>query len=122
MTTTEHSKVPPVVCAAWCENQDGHPNEWFVEDQKCWAPATYVDLELEPVHREEGGEYPHRLGVMVRGTAGESVVYVHLQDIVIHPWGGRYNLDDSLSLTADEAVRLAEALIANARLVRNQTG
>lgn len=35
---TKRYTVPPVTCAPWCEQGDGHPDEIFVEDQTCWGP------------------------------------------------------------------------------------
>jgi hypothetical protein len=45
-------------------------------------------------------------------------VYVHLEDIWVPPnRGGDSLLDDQLRLTADEAIKLADALINAARLI-----
>lgn len=53
------------------------------EYQECWSPATYVDLSLMPVHREEAGDFPEQIGVMARRNHQRTVVYLHLLGIKI---------------------------------------
>lgn len=55
MTTTERPKLPPIVCAPWCEDGDGHAREFMREDQTCWGPESYVDLSRERVTRDGPG-------------------------------------------------------------------
>jgi hypothetical protein len=47
------------------------------DDQVCWSDATYVPLSLEPIHGDEYGDYPQRLGVMARRDHEAAVVYLH---------------------------------------------
>jgi hypothetical protein len=121
MTTTEPRPMMPLVeCTPWCKYGDGHPNQWCREDQACWSPDTYVDLSLHPVHREESGDYPEQIGVMVQRNHERTVVYLHLTDIKIRgPQPPHDFLDHSLHLTPDEAESLAALLIENAKLVRS---
>jgi hypothetical protein len=34
--------LPPVTCASWCVDQDGHRHEIFLADQGCSAPEARV--------------------------------------------------------------------------------
>lgn len=111
----EQPRMPAIECAPWCADHDGHLNEWCREDQVCWSPAEYIDMSLREVHVEAAGEFPQSIGVMAHQDLEGTVVYLHLRDIQI--CGGSL-LDDSLHLTADEADRLADALRAQAELVR----
>jgi hypothetical protein len=115
--------MPPVQCTPWCEEGDGHPNEAFREDQKCWSPAEYVDLSLHEAESDE--DFSQSVGVMARRNDAGTVVYVHLRDIK-QPYDGipfPYNyLDMSLHLTAEEAERIAGALLEVAKLVRARDG
>jgi hypothetical protein len=79
--------------------------------------ATYVPLSREPIHGDEYGDYPQRLGVMARRDREAAVVFLHLNDILIRPGGWPDLIDHCLSLTADEAEQLAGALLETAKLV-----
>ena|ERR1700694_252668 len=120
MTTTERAKLPPVVCTSWCEDNDGHTGSLFREDQTCWGPADYVELSRERVTRDGPDVCVPRIGAgAYRQWPGESpCVYVHLEDIWVPPnRGGDSLLDDQLRLPADEALRLADALVNAAGLI-----
>jgi|SRR5258705_6709993 hypothetical protein len=119
MTTTERPNVQPIECTPWCHSGDGHPNDWCREDQVCWSDATYVQLSREPIHGDDYGDYPPRLGVMARRDREAAVVYLHLDDILIRPGAWPDVLHHCLSLTADEAKQLAGALLETAKLVRS---
>ena len=41
---SELSTLPPVECAPWCEDGDGHPNAWHPADQWCGSPEVIVGL------------------------------------------------------------------------------
>ncbi len=125
MTAPAIEFLPLVECKSWCEDGDGHPRQCFKSDQACWSPAQYVDLSLEPVIVEGDDRFPHQIGVMARQRPEEAGhVYLHLRDVKLYgPIPSPYDyLDHGLQLTTDEALRLAEALIANVKLVRNQPG
>lgn len=112
MTTTERHPLPAIVCTPWCEDGDGHTTAAFRADQTCWGPASYVDLSLGEVTRDEYGVYVPRIGVMAyrrRPTRAPSV-YVHLDGIETHLGGRRNTLDESVHLTAGEAMDLIAAL------------
>lgn len=117
----QYGVVPPIECTSWCEERDGHPEEFTREGQVCWSPGTYVELSLEEVHREESGDFPQGLGVMARRIQQQTVVYLHLRDIKLYgPIPRPYNtLDSQLTMTPDEAERLAAALLGAAILVRS---
>jgi hypothetical protein len=120
-TTTERPKMPPIVCTPWCDEGDGHTNQFMREDQTCWGPAAYVDLSLEPVEHDSYGVHVPRIGAQAyRHWPGEvPSVCVHLDGIQVPAnRGGDCPLDDSVHLTADEAVRLATALLKAAEDAR----
>jgi hypothetical protein len=113
MTTTERHYLPAIECTPWCEDGDGHPSSFLREDQTCWGPSAYVDLSLEPT-QDEAGAYLPRFGAQAyRWWPGAApCVYFHLDGIKVPAnRGGDYALDDSVHLTADEAIRLATALL-----------
>jgi hypothetical protein len=122
VTTTERHLLPPVMCAPWCEDGDGHANAVFREDQTCWGPATYVDLSLEPT-QDEAGAYLPRFGAQAyRWWPGAApCVYFHIDGIKVPAnRGGDCPLDDSVHLTADEAIRLATALLKAAGDIKGE--
>jgi hypothetical protein len=120
MTITERLPIPPIVCAPWCVDRDGHTNAVFRGDQTCWGFDTYVDLSLEDVTREEYGVYVQRIGATPYRRWGHTpCVYVHLADIEIPKRG---TIDHALHMTAEEAMSLAAALVKAAEDIRgNQT-
>jgi hypothetical protein len=121
MTTTERLPLPPVVCAPWCEDGDGHTDEGYRGDQTCWGPATYVDLSLEDITRDDHGVYAQRIGAMAyRHWREAPCVYVHLDGIELP--ANRGTLDDSLHLTAAEARQLASALLLAADSIEMEDG
>jgi hypothetical protein len=113
MTTTERHPIPPIVCTPWCEDGDGHTNAAFRGDQTCWGPSNYVDLSLGEVTRDSYGVYVPRIGVMAYRwrPAQPPSVYVHLDGIETHLGGRKDTLDESVHLTAEEAIALATALL-----------
>jgi hypothetical protein len=62
VTTTERHPLPPVVCAPWCEDGDGHTGSLFREEQTCWGQADYVDLSRERVTRDGPDVLVPRIG------------------------------------------------------------
>ena len=126
MTAQPHEYMPPVECTLWCDEGDGHPTCLGVEDQNCWSTTRYVEFSLEPALVEGGQRFPHQIGVMARRRAdGRRHVYLHLDNIKNPnrsiPWPHNY-LDQSLTLTPDEADALALALIIYAELARSTPG
>ena len=110
--------LPTVQCAPWCEDGDGHPDEYHREDQKCWSPSEYLTLTAD----NSATDFDPQIGVMARRHPDEPArVHLHLYDIEIpgslpSPWN---QLDRGLDLTADEAERLAGLLTEAAKLVRS---
>jgi hypothetical protein len=49
--------LSPVVCAPWCEDGNGHPDESMREDQTCSGPFRIVE------HTSESDGTPQELGV-----------------------------------------------------------
>ena len=89
-----------VVCAPWCTDGDGHPNEAFYEDQRCYSEFAYV----YPVSAD--GE----IGAHARRDVDkDAVVELHVS--------GFGDIDETIQFTASEAVLLAERLLAAAVLV-----
>jgi hypothetical protein len=119
MTTPERPKLPPITCTPWCENNDGHTDAVFQEDQTCWGPESYVGLSRESSTLDESGAYVPRTGAQAyRHFPGEvPCIYVHLDNVQIPPGRDDGILDDQLKLTADEAIKLATALLDAAALV-----
>jgi hypothetical protein len=107
MTTTT---ISPIVCAPWCQDGDGHPNEHALEDQTCWGDAGYVPLSLEPADVDQAGDpYPARVGAMAHRLHPRAAAEVYL-----HADLPEWNMDVAVHLTAEEARALAEALTAAA--------
>jgi hypothetical protein len=99
--------LAPIVCAPWYTDGDGHPHEYFEDDQACWGCGSYVHPIHEPALLDPRGAWLTRLGVMAyRGINEQALVYVHL-DLP----GERDGIDVSVKLTADEARQLAGHLI-----------
>jgi hypothetical protein len=115
MTATERPMVLPIVSAPWCEEADGRSREFMREGQTCWGPESCVDLLLERVGHDEYAVYAPHIGAQAyRHWPGEVPnVYVHLDNIELP--AGRGMLDDSLHLTPEEALQLAQALPNAAR-------
>jgi hypothetical protein len=83
MTTTREYQ-PPVVCATWCTDGDGHPEAAFAADQRCWGewritPAAFTDGEEGEVaaiaHR---GGPETQASVCLNVSIGRIDVDVHL--------------------------------------------
>ena len=54
--------LPPVTCAPWCQQGDGHPDEFHVEDQTCWgtdARTVTADGEIIATLRRQVGGVTH---------------------------------------------------------------
>ncbi len=47
--TRERWTLPPIQCQPWCTYQDGHPNDFCREDQRCYSEDLRIDLTLLPV-------------------------------------------------------------------------
>ena len=88
MTTELLRFVPPVECAPWCEDGDGHPDEHHREDQKCWSPSEYIKLTAD----NSAEDFDPQIGVMTRQHPDEpAFVHLHLYDIELpgllpSPW------------------------------------
>jgi hypothetical protein len=107
MTTLKDRKfVPPVVCAPWCTDGDGHPRSGFAEDQRCYGewhitPAAFSD--------GEGGQVAaiaHRAGPETQA------------DVCLNVSIGRIDVD--VYVTADQARparRIAPAVAAQVETV-----
>lgn len=112
MTIAKVIGMPPIVCAPWCSDGDGHPNQTGRDDQVCWGhEGRKVDLSIEDVYVEKQGdpkdpEYaidtPRLTPMPYRGFNQNAVVYLHL-------WlpGFRDGIDLSAKLTGAEARQLA---------------
>jgi hypothetical protein len=110
--------LPPIVCAPWCTDGDGHPHEHSEGDQVCWgdsSDSSYVHPSHEPASLEPNGAWLTRVGVMAhRGFGEEPDVYLHVE---------RFDpdYDVSVKLTADEGRQLAANLIEVADLIDGRT-
>jgi hypothetical protein len=54
MTTTERPKMPPIVCAPWCEDGDGHTREFMREDSPRPTVAETVFSTTSCVSQQTG--------------------------------------------------------------------
>lgn len=50
------TKRPPVQCQPWCSEGDGHPDEWYTDDQQCRTAERSVDLSGLPKMKVSGGD------------------------------------------------------------------
>ncbi|CAN5119763.1 hypothetical protein BH11ACT1_BH11ACT1_19180 [soil metagenome] len=106
--TTERKTVPPIVCAPWCRDGDGHGNDMFVEDQKCSSDSWTFVQSLEPKWIDIEGIW-HAREVEVFVEQGPR----NPQHVVVYEQGGEVEL----RLTASEARDLASALVQRAVLL-----
>jgi hypothetical protein len=103
MTATKARAIPRIQCAPWCTDGDGHPNEIFRQDQRCYSPMVYVDSSLM-----DGQISAHAR----RDIDNDPVVELHVYGFP--SVFDRAELDETLHFTADEARRLAVELVAAA--------
>lgn len=110
-------------CARWC-TVDSHE---AAHDPTCWGPDQEVNLTLEHGYPVEAlpdrvaefgaphvGAYPYR-----QEPGYREVVYLH----VYRPHDNEHlDLDGSVHLTAEEAVRFAHALLAAADCINDAIG
>lgn len=101
------SGLPPVECAPWCEDGNGHADAVAVEDQFCASAAEEVELLRQP------SEYPRELARLHTYLARERFeaephVQVVLQERPL------------VDLTVDEAAALAESLLRLVRAAREE--
>ncbi|MDG4667985.1 hypothetical protein [Mycobacterium sp. 236(2023)] len=118
---TGHAGQPVVECQPWCDTGDGHPDYYARRDQACWSPCEYLGMSLEERIEENDEQHMQRIGVHARQRPDEAGhVVVHLDGIKLSgPIPQPYNdLDHSLELTPDEALRLATMLVAATKLMR----
>lgn len=127
VTAQPHTYLPPVECAPWCEDGDGHPFAFGVSDQACWSPAEYVDFaQQRPYVQEDGQVFPQQIGIMARAVPGEPAhVYLHLNNIELRnrsiPWPHNV-LDHDIRVTPNEAEELARVLFRYSEIARSTPG
>jgi hypothetical protein len=111
-----------IECAPWCEDGDGHPKEFLRADQNCWGTQYKVILGLEH------GAPALPIQVISSDAPGLSVYayrewnglpHVRLNVLREHE-EEHLSVDVDLNLTADEALQLAEHLVATAELVEDR--
>ena len=113
-TTVQREHMPPVVCAPWCSDGDGHPEQLGRGDQLChtrellveplvrefrFGPAEIAWLDLPARYRAPDG-----YGVYARREPGR------LDEVCLRHIGP----DTETFLTPNEARLVAAALIAAA--------
>ncbi len=108
-TMTGDAALPTVECMPWCKAGDGHPDAVAVEDQWCGSEMKRVELTAEDVLVTAGRHSVHRemqtLDVYLQHQAYATRSLVCLS----------HNENPEIRLTADEAIRLGEALITAGR-------
>jgi putative drug exporter of the RND superfamily len=115
--------IPPIRCAPWCADNDGHPRELARTSQTCRGESTEVPMSLEPVKIEaDECHQPRVTAAAYRGFNEKPVVHVHVDTVGL-------SADAEVNLTVAEAMRLAAALsqVADAideskRLERHRSG
>lgn len=106
-TANSHRTLPPVDCAPWCVDHDGHPGATHQVDQWCGSDGQTVNVNYYPaVEQQDGSHVPERVTVfgMCRPSM-QAWVQVTLGDL------------DLVRLTPDEACELAQALLVVAEVV-----
>ena len=55
---TPQQTLPPIQCAPWCTDGDGHPGNWHPQDQYCTSQEIRVSLTREdPIEGYEEGTH-----------------------------------------------------------------
>lgn len=104
---TKIRTLPPVDCAPWCVDHDGHPGVTHQVDQWCGSDAQTVNVSYYPAVEQTDGSYiPERVTVFgMRRPSMQAWVQVTFGDL------------DLVQLTPDEARDLAYALLEVTQLV-----
>jgi len=115
----ERTQFPPVTCAPWCVDGDGHPGEFCRADQWCRSESISVGPLLSEYRVPD--PYAYRLGRALARETEELEVYLRrtpgcLDEVILF----RSADDTDVSLTPDEARRLAGALLAQATVAEGR--
>ena len=104
---TEIRTLPPVDCAPWCVDHDGHPGATHQVDQWCGSDGQTVNVNYYPaVEQQDGSHVPERVTVFgMRRPSMQAWVQVTLGDL------------DLVRLTPDEAREFAYALLTVVEVV-----
>lgn len=102
---TEVATLPPVVCADWCRDGNGHPDAWHPSDQYCTTDGQRIELEAEPLvtGTYAGTHYIDKpcLDVYLSREAYSIRALIHLS----------HNEETGPKLTPSEAIALGEILV-----------
>lgn len=102
------SGIPPLSdCPSWCTDP-GHASETGRVDQKCYSDDLHIESSLHEVEMSRSGAFVSRIAAMAYRRFNERpTVLLHIAG-----FAGRLHdgLDEELTLTADEARRLARFL------------
>jgi hypothetical protein len=106
-TANSHRTLPPVYCAPWCVDHDGHPGATHQVDQWCGSEGQTVNVNYYPAVEQQDGSYTlERVTVFgMRRPSMQAWLQVTLGDI------------DLVQLAPDEARELAQALLVVAEVV-----
>lgn len=104
---TRPKLLPPVECAPWCVDGDGHADAGHTDDQWCTSISFPVDLTLEgSALWSDGTTRPRQATVYANRDAGEPAMVTWV------------NQDDrGTQMTAQEAREAARTLLHAAWLV-----
>lgn len=115
--TVQREHMPPVVCAPWCSDGDGHPEEFGRCDQLCRTRELLVEplvrefrfslAEIARLDLPAGYRVPDGYGVSARRKPGR------LDEVCLRHVGP----DTETFLTPAEARQVAAALIATADVI-----
>jgi hypothetical protein len=120
MTTDAHGRpatgIRPIECPSWCADP-GHIAETNREDQTCYSPDRYVMCSLEHTEKTSfGSMFESMIGATAYRGFNENPV------VQLHVYGFQPHADMTISLTADEAIRLAVSLTFAADLISGAPG
>jgi len=97
------ASLPPVVCAPWCVDGDGHTDARFPEDQVCRGETVEVELSHRPLVQVD------------EDTWARETVHLYL---LSHPGALRTTVEmyrgelgETVSFAVDEAEALGQALL-----------
>lgn len=105
MSANDLSDAPPTDCQPWCDEGEGHADEWFRVDRACWGSDRHVFLSAEPTGTEALGSGQQTFVVSLEQQADPTEPRVLISANV-----NNGNTDEGLTL--QEARRFALEVLA----------
>lgn len=104
---TVNEGLPPIVCAPWCREGDGHAAAWHQDDQWCCSEGAVTQLTRMPLRHYELEAWLDNLLVHL-AREYEGSAYVCLS----------HDGDPAIKLSLDEAEKFARDILAEVALAR----